>query len=104
VLTARLRSKRVAIWWKTTAWPGLGADRDPGSLGVFVSDPGSYPVAMRFCRLRETGYFGVVCVACVCLFGGRSPGGSVPGAMSVELAGAAIGGVLPSWLYVTLHV
>jgi hypothetical protein len=31
-------------------------------------------------------------------FGGSVPGGCVPGGTSVELGGAVIGGVLPSWL------
>ena len=41
---------------------------------------------------------------CPDVFGGSVPGGRVPGGTSVELTGAVIGGVLPSWLYVTLHV
>jgi hypothetical protein len=32
------------------------------------------------------------------LSGGSNPGGTVPAGTSVELGGAAIGGVLPSWL------
>jgi len=52
----------------------------------------------------ETGLVGGVCMFCGSVPGGRVPGGRVPGGTSVELAGAVIGGVLPSWLYVTLHV
>ena len=52
----------------------------------------------------ESGPFGVVCMPCVRLFGGGIPGGTVPGGTSLELDGAVMGGVLPSWLYVTLHV
>ena len=56
-----------------------------------------------------TGVFGAVCVLSGCVFcgsvpGGRVPGGRVPGGTSVELVGGVIGGVLPSWLYVTLQV
>jgi hypothetical protein len=38
------------------------------------------------------------------LLGGCMFGGSVPGGTSVELAGAVIGCVLPSWLYVMLQM
>jgi len=44
-----------------------------------------------------TGVFGAVCVLSGCVFCGV-PGGRVPGGTSVELGGAVIGGVLPSWL------
>src|SRR5262249_55169630 len=76
---------------------GLTTGRGSGVAGLVVSGPG-----LVFCSDRsvylEAGPFGVVCV-----FGGRMicgsvPGGSVPGGTSVELAGAVIGGVLPSWL------
>lgn len=43
-------------------------------------------------------------VFCPGVLGGSVPGGSVPGETSVELGGAVMGGVLPSWLYVVLHV
>jgi len=47
----------------------------------------------------EKGLFGGVCTFWACLLCG-----SVPGGASVDLAGAVIGAVLPSWLYVMLHV
>ena len=74
-----------------------GADRDPGPLGVVRSGPGLMLRSNEFFYF-EKAYFGVVCVSWVCMFGGSSPGGRVPGGSSVELAGAVIGGVLPSWL------
>ena len=47
----------------------------------------------------ELVYFEEGLLGGLCMFGG-----SVPGGTSVELAGAVIGGVLPSWLYVMLQV
>jgi hypothetical protein len=81
----------------------FAVDSDPGSLGMPASGPVSVLRSDGFVYF-EPGVFGGVCVFCGRVFCGSVPGGRVPGGTSVELAGAAIGGVLPSWLYVTLHV
>ncbi len=71
-------------------------DSDPGLLGMVVSDPGSRAPGKGFV------YFGMGSleprVFCPDVLGGSIPGGSVRGGTSVELGGAMIGGVLPSWL------
>lgn len=59
---------------------------------MVVSGPGLVFCSDGFVYL-EAGVFGAVCVFCGCV-----PGGSVPGGTSVELGGAVMGGVLPSWL------
>src|SRR5262249_23563450 len=79
------------------AAPSSRADRDPGSLGMVASGPGLM-LRSNECVYFETGLFGVVCVFCVRMFCGSVPGGRVPGGTSIELGGAVIGGVLPSWL------
>jgi hypothetical protein len=72
-------------------------DRDPGSLRMVASGPGLMLHSDAFVYF-ERDLLGVVRVSCDCVFGGGIPGGSVPGGTSVDLGGAAIGGVLPSWL------